>query len=122
MTKKDKNTLEFYVLVWDANFKRVERFNVFNSIGPMSVPGKITTWSGDILDAVDNGEIANKKDLVKWLGRWFKDRYWARCQYEILVSDWLSDKNQEKIDVYYQLEKNLDVIAGLVIDKLDLEL
>lgn len=42
--------------------------------------------------------------------------YWARCQYEILLSDWPSDKTTKKVDVYWQIMMNIDVVTRILMD------
>lgn len=49
-----------------------------------------------------------------------KGRYmWsARCEYEIILSDWPCQKKFEKWDVYEQIMMNIDIITELLIDDL----
>ena len=52
-------------------------------------------------------DFIKKKSMYQW---------WARCEYEIILSDWPSQKIDEKWDVYKQVMMNLDVITTLVMD------
>lgn len=48
-----------------------------------------------------------------------KYQWWARCEYEMVLSDWPpSGKIAEKWDVYKQVEMNLDIITKLFMDGL----
>lgn len=42
-------------------------------------------------------------------------RYWARCEYEIIISDWPNKKTQRKIDIYYQIMMNIDNITEILM-------
>lgn len=48
-------------------------------------------------------------------------QWWGRCEYEVILSDWPGMKEQKKIDVYEQLMMNLDIVADIFIDNLDLD-
>lgn len=60
-----------------------------------------------------------RKDItLQWLTDFIdqKARYkfWARCEYEIIISGWPQERNKCKIDIYSQIEANLDTIAKLI--------
>ena len=38
-------------------------------------------------------------------------QFWSRCEYEIILVDWPSQKTEEKWDVYNQIMMNLDLIT-----------
>jgi len=42
-------------------------------------------------------------------------QFWGRCEYEIILVDWPGQKVEKKIDVWNQIEMNLDLITDLVI-------
>lgn len=41
--------------------------------------------------------------------------YWSKSEYEVIVSSWAKKDFEEKIDVYYQLEPNIDRITQYLI-------
>ena len=43
-------------------------------------------------------------------------RYWSKCEWEFVCSNWTCTKFEQKVDVWYQLEPNLEVIADLIIN------
>lgn len=47
-------------------------------------------------------------------------QWWARCEYEIIVSGWLNITNSKKIDVYDQIELNIDAITTLFMEYVDI--
>lgn len=59
----------------------------------------------------------NFRDFVKYESMYM---YWARCQYEIILSDWPCQKNHEKWDVYRQIMMNLDIVTDVLLKNLGL--
>ena len=45
-------------------------------------------------------------------------KFWARCEYEIILVDWPCQKTEEKWDVYDQIMMNLDIVTQLVMDSI----
>ena len=50
-------------------------------------------------------EFIKKEAMYQW---------WARCQYEIIISDWPPSGKEEKWDVYKQIKMNLDLITRVL--------
>lgn len=45
-------------------------------------------------------------------------RFWSRCEYEIILSDWPVMRKQEKWDVHRQITMNLNIITQIVMDEI----
>lgn len=58
----------------------------------------------------------NFKEFKKFIDSTARCQWWARCEYEIIVSGWPNTKDSAKIDVYYQILLNLDVITKLFME------
>lgn len=43
-------------------------------------------------------------------------KYWARCQYEIVLSDWPSQQVEKKIDVHWQIMNNIDTVTSILME------
>ena len=41
--------------------------------------------------------------------------YWSKSEYEVIVSNWTGKKFEQKIDIYYQLQPNIDRITEYLI-------
>lgn len=93
--------LEYYVLAERNN--KIIRYNVLND------------WEEDIRKI--KKEIKEKTELKEWLIKEFKYYYWSRAEHEIIVSG-LFRKEFKKIDVWYQLELNIDIITDYVWEKM----
>lgn len=48
--------------------------------------------------------------------------YWSRCQYEIVLKSWPSDRHEKKIDVYWQLMMNIDIVTKILIRNVGVKL
>lgn len=62
------------------------------------------------------------KEIKEWVTRELRFRFWAKCEWEMILSSWPSytnDRGEEivkygkKIDVYEQCEMNIDLIVQL---------
>ena len=52
------------------------------------------------------------KEFVRSEGMY---QFWGRCEYEIILVDWPCQKVEKKIDIWNQIEMNLDLITDLVM-------
>jgi len=42
--------------------------------------------------------------------------FWARCEYEVIITGWPQQKRERKIDVYDQIKHNIDVVTKVFMD------
>lgn len=98
--------LEYYVINYNFNDKKVERVNIFYK--------KIID---DVKKMLDN--FINYEDFKNKLNSEFKYYFWSKAECEIVVGDLCnhSEEDLKKIDIYYQIEKNLDIIAKYCIEQ-----
>jgi hypothetical protein len=47
--------------------------------------------------------------------------YWARCEYEVLLQDWPCQKTTKKIDIYWQILNNIDLVVRLLMENVGVE-
>lgn len=106
---KIKNVdLKWYVLRWDFNSKKVIDYNILQ-------------WrKEDIAKEVRSGRVYNKSILREYLKTIFIYDYWSKTEYEFFVSD-LHGNDYEKVDVWRQIEPNLNNIVEYVNTKMDLK-
>lgn len=100
---KNYNELKWYALINDFNSDEIIRFNIFKNSNVHR-----------LLDiSLKNYTDFNtfKEELIKI----FKYSFWSKSEYEIFVSGWWG-KETHKIDVWYQLEPNIDLIARYIIE------
>lgn len=112
MKTKNKK-LEWYTLNWDFNSNKLYKFNIFISTDKFIefLKRKMT-----------KKEIQTKEDLKKMILQYCRD-FWSRREYEIEVND-LGNKPEDavKIDVFFQVEMNIDRITDYVNTELEIGL
>ena len=60
--------------------------------------------------------------IEKQLDRLCTYYFWAKCEYEVIVSAWPpNDRSDRKIDVYTQLKENWDIFRDIVFKELKLK-
>ena len=107
-----KVELKWNVLLNDFNSGKIVHYNALDDDYIIGAMRKL----------IKKGEILSKSDLKDFLERKLRARYMSRAEYEILVSGLFDKDNAEKIDVWQQLEMNLDNIVEYIIHKLNLDL
>lgn len=95
----DEKKLKFYVLLFEPNRKEAEMYNIFDNL----------VVREDILEALK--KKISKEDLRETLYRTCKYVFWSRCEYEIVVTGFPIDTKSQKIDAWFQIEPNIDVIT-----------
>ena len=109
--KKEK--LEWYAFREDFNSHRLEVVNVLGGL------------EEEIKERVKRNKISNYGDFKESIKRLLMYYYWCKAEHEVLVSGLFSrDKEDEiyKIDIWYQLEPNLDRIVEYIIKTLNLDI
>jgi len=101
--------LEWYALEYDFNAKKLTKINVLNQ-----------WFIEDLKKRIKLEKITNYNDLKSAVISEMKWRYWSKAEHEMLVSDLFND-GEEKIDVWYQIEPNIDRICEYVIKELKLK-
>lgn len=98
--------IKYYAMYYDFNAKEIRKTNVIHE-----------DTLKRLQDMVKKGKIKDRLQFRECLRGEFMYRYWCKREYEISVGDlYEEDLNKyEKIDVYDQLEANMDVITDYVI-------
>ena len=103
MEQEDKH---FNVLLWDFNNDKLEHYDVLPYLRKQCLNEK----------APDNYE--NFKTLVENESRY---QFWARCEYEMICHGWPVRRNDYKLDVHEQIMMNIDIIASILWDELQIQ-
>lgn len=93
------DTKEFNVILWDPNKKKFIPYNV--------IPYLVKQYK----EKKFSGTFEELKKFIKGCSTY---QWWARCEYEIILSDWPGCKTQKKIDIHSQVMMNLDLITEIV--------
>lgn len=100
MKKKEP---KFYAMVYDWNSHKIKYTNIIRE---------------DILQKLEKmiKKGAKKEELKHRLESLLKYHYWSKSEYEIMVGDlFCKPEELEKIDVWFQLEPNVDLILENII-------
>lgn len=99
--------LHWYVLNEDFNTRKIKQYNA------------LAGWEDDIRKA--RKKCKTKTELQEWLKCEFMYHYWSKCECEIYVSGlFTKDPNEfQKIDIWTQLEPNLDIITDYICKELN---
>jgi hypothetical protein len=114
MTKSDEKKMEqlnkmgmqWYVLNYDFNGKKIELFNIFDS----------ANFLYGITQALKKD---NYKDFKEEINNWLMYSFWSKAEYEIVCGDLFVEQPEhlEKIDIYYQVKENVDILAKYILSK-----
>lgn len=91
---KKKTKLVWNVLFHDFNRDRIELYNVFEHFGFYKDLKKANKKNSD-----DEKFFEETMNLLSYY-------FWAKCEYEVIVSGLFDGNDCEKIDIYSQIEAN----------------
>ena len=95
----------FYVIVYDINRKTFVPYDVIPYLRKCYY------------------EETNKPKTLEEFKDFVKNQsmrqWWSRCEYEIILSGWPSQNQQKKIDVYYQVMTNLDIVTKVLMESIN---
>ena len=98
----------YYVITWDFNRDQIEKYNIMDYL--------INCFKG-IKKNIDIPKTFEEyKDFIL---RKSKYQFWSRCEYECIVHGFPVKKNEYKLDVYEQIEMNIDVITKHFINQIN---
>ena len=106
-----KPDLKWNVLFEDSNTRQIHTYNVLAG-----------SFYDNLRKAIKKYKIKNRSQLKEYLTGEFMYHYWCKSEFEIAVGGlFVKDISElEKIDVWYQLEMNLDNIVDYLISKMNL--
>lgn len=93
--------MKYYVLRYNINTRKLEYYNIFDNIKLLKGIEKIKS-------------IKSHKDFIEELDSLLKYCFMSKAEYEILAQDIFEKQEKQKIDVYYQLKPNIDIIANII--------
>ena len=108
MSKKDVKSLVWNVFRYDINKREVVTYNIFNHAGFVE---DIEKMRKNKITSVDF------KDRLKQVLMYY---FWAKCEYEVVISSFPPDENSkdEKVDIYSQVMLNFDIFYNYLYNNL----
>ena len=86
----------FYLIVFDFNSKKFEQYDIMETL--------VNSYKREKNKPTDFAEYVKKLAMYLW---------WAKCEYEVILTDWPCQKTSEKWDVYKQVMMNFDLIVKI---------
>ena len=105
MTKR-KNIIPYNVINFDFNNKKMESYDIMPYLVQCYYDKKKKRKELPIT-------FEEFKEFVKSNSQYM---YWARCEYEIIISDWPCKQTWEKIDIHYQIMLNIDIVTKILME------
>lgn len=89
--------IPYNVITFEVNRRKFKRYDVMSYF----------------IRAYENARKKPKTDeeIKNFVIKEARYMFWARCGWEIIISDWPSQQTSSKIDVYYQIESNIDLVV-----------
>ena len=112
----------FYTLTWDVNRDEVEYYDIMPYLVSVWEEDKVRKhkiWFKSLDD--DTKEPATVEEWKKAILAASRYRFWFRCEYEIIVSGWPVEKRKVKLDVFNQINANIDVVTKLFMEYVSLK-
>lgn len=96
--------MEWNVFYHDVNAQQIRTFNIFNH----------SRFSRDVSKHLK--ECQDKNEFAKKLKSELMCNFWAKAEYEVIISPWCGGKNTKdiKVDIYTQVMNNWNVFLDYV--------
>ena len=112
MKRKNKD-LKWYAFREEFNSNRLEYTNVLG-----------VSFAEELLKRIKSEKIDNYDKLKDLVSRMLRYRFWSKAEHEVIVRSLIHrpDRDSEtKIDIWYQLEPNIDRIIEYIMKELQIE-
>ena len=129
--KEKKELKKFNVIIFDINRKKVIPYDVLPVIR-QELEEKRKSWkrflkskeytrlkeSGDPFQIIPSRRPPERYEEYRKAIRGISAcRWWAKCEYEIILRDWPCMMTDEKIDIHTQVINNLDLITSIIYEE-----
>lgn len=93
-------------------------FNVICERNGMFLPYDIMPYLVEQYKRIKRNKPKTYEEIEKFIKGTSMYQWWARCEYEILISDWPCQKYTEKWDIYKQILMNIDIIVDIFMENI----
>lgn len=92
----------------------VKNFYVINENNGKFEPYDIVPY---LLEEFKKAKVKPKtlNEFKEFIKRESMHMWWARCEYEIIISDWPGERKKEKWDIHKQVLMNIDIITEILM-------
>lgn len=106
MGRTKKSLTPFYVINWDVNARKFIKYDVMPYLVDCYRASK--KKKRNVPTTFDEFKVFIKGQSLYM--------YWARCEYEIILMDWPCSQTYKKVDVYWQIMMNLDIVTRILME------
>lgn len=96
---------EFNVLRWEINGNKLVPYDV------------LPYFRREYNELKKSERPTTREQMAEFVKRKGMYRYWSRCEYEIIISPWPNQDKDVKIDVWAQIEMNLDLVVDILMSE-----
>ena len=106
----------FNVIVEDVNLRKMEAYDV--------MPYFVDCYKETKKNSKSDYDKRPKtfKEFKEFVERKSRYMYWARCEYEIVLSPWVGKEFKEKWDVHKQIMMNIDIVTQILMENVKAKL
>jgi hypothetical protein len=104
--------LKWNVMFYDRNKKDVVKYNILND-----------NFKDELVKNIRSKKITNYNELKEYFNKYARYCYWSKSECEMAVGDLFvkSIDDLVKVDIYYQIEMNIDNIISYLINELKID-
>ena len=104
--EKKKNV--FNTIIYDPNGKKFEAYDV--------MPYLRDRYLNEKKKRGKNRHLPETFEEFKaFVREWGMYQFWGRCEYEVILVDWPCQNTSRKIDVWEQINANIDIVTELLM-------
>lgn len=92
--------MKYNVMIYGLNDGKFKSFNIFDHV----------SFREEVMKEL--AECETKKDFATKFRSTCMYYYWCKSEWEIITKPWLGRGEEEKIDVWYQIEQNFDMLVN----------
>jgi hypothetical protein len=112
-----KTIPKFNILVHSFYNRSIEEYDV--------IPTFISEWKNKRYN-FEKDLVVDKKTLKDWILKVSRYYFWAKCEWESVIGPWpynkeTFEKDLIKIDGYYQIRMNVDIITDILYKEFKLD-
>lgn len=96
---------KFNVIMYDTNRKEFYWYDV--------IPYLVERYKSE----KKSSKPVTFDEFKKFVDRWALYQWWGRCEYEIILDSWPQTDIDRKVDVYWQLKNNIDIVTEIVMNE-----
>lgn len=67
----------------------------------------------------EKDRLNTRDDIKEFIKTTSMYMWWGRCEYEIILEDWPCNEVHKKVDIYWQIMLNLDIIVDIFIENIN---